>query len=116
MTPEIVLGLLIVASVLIAGVAKLMPKPRPKETHFRCARCNATAPHTERTIEAWRQKKTKFFCHACHRKWLDSQPGRPAESGTSPVGRRPAGCLSAIAFVVLLPGALIGAAAVLGWL
>lgn len=116
MTPEIIFGLLVVVSVLIAGVAKLMPKPRPKETYFRCARCNATAPHTERTIEAWRNKKTKFFCQACHRKWLESRPGRPAEPATALGDRQPAGCFSAIAFVVLLPGALIGAAAVLGWL
>ena len=34
---------------------------KPKEPSFRCTRCSVVAPHTVRTINAWREGKTKFF-------------------------------------------------------
>jgi len=107
MTPETIFGAIVVAIIALGLVSKLIPKARPKETHFRCARCNVTALHTNRTVEAWRNKKHKFYCQACHKKWLESQPTqlRNANSVSAHSGRR--GCLGVVAAIIVVPAALI---------
>ncbi len=60
MFPERIFGTAVVAAFLLTFIDKLFPKPRSKEKYFKCARCRATSRHTERTIEAWRNKKTNF--------------------------------------------------------
>ena len=79
----------VAAIVFIA--TKLFAEPKPKEENFVCSRCNALSRHTNRTIEAWRAGKTKFYCDACHLTWLRSHhsprpvPG-PATARLSPCG------------------------------
>ena len=110
MTPETMLGVIVAIAFAIGVALRLWPKPRPKELHFRCARCNARALHTERTIQAWRQKKTKFFCQPCHRRWLESRPAQQRQVATT--GDR-SGCLGVLMGLVILPTALIAGFAVL---
>ena len=113
MTPETIFGVIVVIAIAIGVASRLWPKARPKELHFRCGRCNARALHTERTIAAWRQKKTKFFCPECHRKWLESRPNQQRQSGSTASNSGRSGCLGVLVFVVLLPTALIAGLAAL---
>lgn len=102
MSPEVIIGVVIAGIVALSLLGKILPKRRPKESHFKCARCGAVSQHTERTIEAWRNNKTKFFCQACHAKWLQSQPPRVREQFT-PRGSSGSGCLSVIVLFALVP-------------
>lgn len=102
-SPELIVGLLVGGALLFAVLRKLFPKPQPKEKHFKCARCGSFSQHTERTIEAWRNNKTKFFCPGCHAKWLQSQPqtGRGQFSSQGAGGR--SGCLGVVVLFAVLP-------------
>lgn len=60
LNPQIAGGL-VVAFMLLVIIKSLFFRPKlPQNKSFLCARCKASAPHTERTIEAWRKgiKKT----------------------------------------------------------
>jgi hypothetical protein len=104
MPAETIFGIVVAAVLILGFVAKLLPKRQPKEKFFKCSRCNATS----RTIEAWRSNKTKFFCQACHAKWLESQPPRVREQFSSRGSASgSSGCLGVVALFSLLP---------LGWL
>jgi transposase-like protein len=94
----------VVASIvaLIVVIALLRARKKPKEKYFTCARCSANSVHTNRTIEAWRNGKTKFFCNACHAKWLQSQP-TSATSGRS----SGSGCLGVLVLLALVPLGLL---------
>jgi hypothetical protein len=59
---EIVFVVMAIAAVLLFFNSR---RKQPKVKTFRCARCSATAPHTARTLNAFREGKTKFFCAAC---------------------------------------------------
>ena len=91
------------ALLLIAFVRRSRVGPKPKERTFVCAGCKAPTPHTNRTIEAWRSNKTRFFCSACHRKWLASKPG----NRVTPMEKEPGGCLPVLVALVVLPFASI---------
>ena len=104
MSLKIIIGIVVVVMIVIAVAGLFSPPPRPKHKQFKCTSCGKFSPHTERTIEAWRNKKTSFFCQACHREWLESRPfqepakllaGRPASSKS--------GCLGLAAVIVLFP-------------
>lgn len=92
------------AFVVLVIIGKLMPKRMPKEKTFRCSRCKTIAMHNDRTVEAWRGGKTRFFCHSCHQKWLQSQSPKVSESTRSygPSGQD-AGCLGIVLVLVFLP-------------
>ncbi len=100
MTPEVIFGIALAAAIAIYLAAKFLPKRKPAEKFFKCGRCNAVSPHNNRTIEAWRNNKTKFFCQPCHARWLQSQPiqgrehlsRRGSASGSS-------GCLVVVALL-----------------
>jgi hypothetical protein len=102
---------LIIAAVAVVGIVTLARffagGRRPKQQSFRCARCSNSAMHTARTIEAWRNGKTKFFCNSCHGDWLKTQPrdSKPARGTRS-------GCLGAMVILVLIP---VVAAASYSW-
>ena len=98
MAPDLIVGVAIVATVALATVAKLLPKRKPPSSIFQCSRCGTAARHNDRTSEAWRSGRTKFFCQACHAKWLQSRP-----QGREVNARRTSGCLGIVAWVALLP-------------
>ena len=102
MSPELIIGAVIVGVVVLSFVGKLLPKRQPKETHFKCARCGAVSRHTERTIEAWHNNKTRFFCQSCHAKWLQSRPPQERERLSSAGGSR-SGCLGVVVLFALVP-------------
>lgn len=91
----------VIGFAVLMALSLLMRLRRPKEKTFKCARCSTIAPHTPRTIEAWRSGKKKFFCNACHAQWLRSHP--------SPVNNRSekSGCLGVFAFFIAIPCLLI---------
>lgn len=104
MSPELIFGAVVVAVLVLSFVSKIFPKPQPKEKHFQCARCGAISRHTERTIEAWRNKKTRFFCQTCHGKWLKSQPPQAREQYSSRGnGGAPSGCLGVVVLFAFVP-------------
>ncbi|MBU0593093.1 MAG: hypothetical protein KKH74_05060 [Gammaproteobacteria bacterium] len=102
MSPEIIIGIGIAGIVLLTFVGKLLPKSQPKEKQFKCSRCGTFSPHTERTIEAWRNNKTKFFCKECHAKWLQSRPPLEREQFSSR-GSSKSGCLGVVVLFALVP-------------
>jgi hypothetical protein len=96
-----------IAAIAIAVVVVLLffgRKRQPKERTFTCGRCSTVAPHTPRTVEAWRAGKTKYFCNACHAQWLRSRP-TPAHTPTVSPAR--SGCLSVVVFFAFLPVVLV---------
>jgi len=97
-TSIIVVGVIVL--VAVAVVRQLAPGARPKHRYFRCARCGISTEHSERTINAWRQKKTKFYCQACHILWLESLPVERAGRDSTPAS---SGCLGAAAMLVVAP-------------
>jgi hypothetical protein len=109
MSPEIIISLAVAALVGLGLVAKLIPQRMPPQKSFKCSRCGTAALHNNRTAEAWRNGKAKFFCQACHLKWLQSRPPQEREShfrhGSSRGG---SGCLGVVVLFALLPlGALL---------
>ena len=102
MSPELVIVAVIVGVVVLSFVGKLLPKREPKETYFKCARCGAVSRHTERTIEAWRNNKTKFFCQSCHAIWLNSRLPHERERFSS-AGSSRSGCLGVAVLFALMP-------------
>jgi hypothetical protein len=81
----------VVLGVLFLGMIVFLrggARPRmPKDRFFHCWRCKALTAHNGRTIQAWRNEKTRFFCGACHTTWLQSHPApvvqvkQPSEYG-----------------------------------
>ena len=107
MTPEIIFGIGIIALLGFALLSKLIPKRMPPQKSFKCGRCGTAALHNDRTAEAWRNGKTKFFCQACHAKWLQSRPPQEREQYSSRSSGG-SGCLGVIVLFALLPlGALL---------
>jgi hypothetical protein len=100
MPAETIFVILVAAMLVLGLVARLLLKRQPKEKFFKCSRCNAVSLHSERTIRAWRANKSRFFCQACHVKWLESQPPRVREQFSS---RRGSGCLGVLAVFAFLP-------------
>ena len=99
MSWEVIVG---AALVIVVAALALLSKRKPKEKYFTCARCKAVSLHGARTIEAWRNNKTSFYCSTCHQKWLSSQPQHMRHQP-----KQAAGCLSVIV-VMVLPALLIG--------
>lgn len=107
----------------------------PSNMHFTCAGCAGQFAHTKRTVAAWEKGTRRVFCDACHRKWRKAQPLKPQPSQTASTATRreyakssdasrtsapaasrgtrsPAGCLSVVLLMVLVPGALLVAFAI----
>lgn len=99
MSSEEILKYAVFAFIALFFLAKLLPKKQPKEKTFVCARCKCISPHTERTIEAWRNNKNKFYCKACHEKWLESQPKLAYAAGRN----SGSGCLGFIVIFIVIP-------------
>jgi len=109
MGSETIIAVAVIAIIGLALIAKLIPQRMPPQKSFKCGRCGAAALHNNRTAEAWRNGKTKFFCQACHLKWLQSRPPQERESYSSHShARGGSGCLGVVAVFALLPlGALL---------
>lgn len=104
MAPETIFGIAVIVVAVLALVAKLVPKRQPPEKFFKCSRCHTLTRHNNRTIEAWRNGKPKFFCQACHANWLRSRPPQEREQfssrGSASGG---SGCLGVVVLFALLP-------------
>jgi hypothetical protein len=97
MSLKAIFGIIIAGVIVLSFVSRLLPKRRPKETNFKCARCCAISRHTDRTIAAWRNNKTKFFCPACHTKWLQSRTAQFSRGNAS------SGCLGIVVLFAFVP-------------
>jgi DNA-directed RNA polymerase subunit RPC12/RpoP len=104
MSPEVIFGIGVAVVVVVGLISKLIPKRMPPSRSFKCGRCGVQALHTNRTAEAWRNGKTRFFCQSCHHKWLQSRPPQERESyrarGSS---RHGSGCLGVVVLCALVP-------------
>jgi hypothetical protein len=93
----------IVGVLVVAAVVAIRRPRKPAQTHFTCQRCHAVAAHDERTARAWRAGKERFFCSACHGKWLASRP----HQSIPPRGKGPAtrgtGCLAILLVTASVP-------------
>jgi hypothetical protein len=97
---EEIIGVVIVGIIVVSFLGRLSPKRRPKEKYFKCSRCGSVSPHTERTIEAWRNNKNKFFCQSCHAKWLQTRSRQEQDQSR---GTSRSGCLGLIVLFTLVP-------------
>src|SRR5215213_8847416 len=79
-------------------------KRKPSERTFKCSRCSTVSEHTQRTIEAWRAGKAKFFCKPCHERWLLShaQPAHRTRNARAPGSSGDSGCLGVMILLILL--------------
>ncbi len=110
MSLEVLFGIGVVAIIVIGFLGRLIPKRMPPSKSFKCGRCGTQATHNDRTAEAWRNGKTKFFCQSCHHKWLQSQPPRPSYPSSGRGGYttraspgRGSGCLVVLVLFALVP-------------
>ncbi|MBE3024250.1 hypothetical protein [Janthinobacterium sp. GW458P] len=106
MSMELIFGAVIAGLVVMFLAGKHFSRKLPKETHFECARCGTVARHNDRTIEAWRNNKTTYFCQPCHLKWLHGRAPREREGGISPAGSRSgsrSGCLGVVVLFAVVP-------------
>ena len=103
MAPEIILAVAVAIVVALAVFAKIAPKRNPPSPVFKCSRCDTAARHNDRTAEAWRNGKTKFFCQSCHAKWLQSRPPQEREHASRSSGDGSSGCLGVVVLFALLP-------------
>lgn len=106
MTPEVIFGIAIAAVIAISLAARFLPKRKPAEKFFKCARCNAVSPHNDRTVEAWRNNKAKLFCQRCHARWLQSRPLQGREYLSRRV--RASGSSGCLVIVALLAPVALG--------
>ena len=95
-----------VASIFLLAFVASFFRGKPPETYFFCARCKLSTRHSERTIEAWRNKKTRFYCQKCHAAWLESHP---APAGRSARGTGNTGCLGVLVIGVVVTASTIAA-------
>lgn len=107
MRPETLIGAAAAAIAVLVVLALFKQKQQPPSRIFKCGRCGSAAHHNDRTSEAWRNGKARFFCQACHRQWLRSQPELERRSGdvrsdSMPTASR-RGCLGAFALLAVLP-------------
>ncbi len=104
MSPEVIFGICVAVVVVVGFISNLIPKRMPPSKSFKCGRCGVQALHTNRTAEAWRNGKTKFFCQSCHHKWLQSRPpqGRESYSARGSSGHG-SGCLGVVVLFTLVP-------------
>jgi len=102
-SPETILAGVVAAAVILGLVGSLWPKRKPPHTVFKCGRCNTASRHGNRTIEAWRRGKTRFFCTPCHLKWLQSRPRHEQDTYSGHGRTGGSGCLAVIAILVVLP-------------
>ena len=106
MSMEFIVGAVIAGLVVMFFAGKHFSKKLPKETHFECARCGTLARHTDRTIEAWRNNKTTFFCQSCHIKWVHARTPRERARSATPAGSRSgskSGCLGVVVLFAVVP-------------
>jgi hypothetical protein len=98
---------IVVATVAVVVAALwffFVRRKTPSEKTFKCARCKAVSAHSARTINAWREGKTKFFCGSCHAEWLRTHPA--ARKSASARGSN-SGCLGVLACLALVPLAIV---------
>jgi hypothetical protein len=94
------IGSIVVVAVVVAVAYLLLGRRLPKERNFKCAGCSAWTAHTNRTIEAWRSGRTRFYCNACHGQWLKSHPA----IGSTALSRESrSGCLGVTALLIGVP-------------
>jgi len=66
--------------ILCIQVSMWMQFEREQGGLFECAHCRTPEKHSLRTFRAWqRGRKKKFFCSACHGKWLREHPVSASE-------------------------------------
>ena len=105
--PEMIAVIVVATVALPLVLIGLISKSVPKDKTFRCARCKSIAPHSQRTINAWRKSKKKFFCDACHVKWLETLPPRARERAAYLGGARSEfGCLGVVLLFAIVPGVI----------
>ena len=103
---ELIVGAIVAGLVVMLFAGKYFSKKLPKEPHFECARCGTVARHTDRTIEAWRNNKTTFFCQSCHIKWVHARTPRERARSATPAGSRSgskSGCLGVVVLFAVVP-------------
>jgi hypothetical protein len=106
MSMEFIVGAVIAGLVVMFFAGKHFSKKMPKETHFECARCGTVARHSDRTIAAWRNNKTTFFCQSCHIKWVHARTPRERARSASAAGSRSgsrSGCLGVVVLLAVVP-------------
>lgn len=104
MSLETIFGVAFAVFLIISLISRLIPKRMPPAKSFKCGRCGVQEIHDNRTAEAWRNGKTRFFCQSCHRKWLQTQPSQGDRAYTTRgTSGGDSGCFGVVVLFTLVP-------------
>ena len=103
MRPGLAFGVVVIVLTVLAALKIAFRGPAPRSQKYKCARCGTLTTHSERTIEAGRHRRSKFYCQSCHAHWLASQPVGAKRNSASFNPRRSSGCLGIAILFVLVP-------------
>ncbi|MCX7068550.1 MAG: cold shock domain-containing protein [Methylococcales bacterium] len=85
----------------LIAIVLLNRQKKPKDKNFSCSRCKKITEHDARTIEAWNNGFSKFYCRPCHHQWLIDNPVQKQSSTSN------GGCLGVFLFLILAPIAIV---------
>lgn len=63
---------IVIVVFFVSIVLKNLNKPKVGDL-FVCAGCGGSFKHTNRTVSAWSNRITRFYCGKCHKNWRDEQ-------------------------------------------
>jgi hypothetical protein len=115
--PEVLVAAAIAAIAFLVGLLYLRARSKrtrsvgrklasgPANLRFTCVGCKGQFTHSRRTIGTWDKGQRRFFCNACHTKWLGANP--PGKRGLARVitgpGKGGSGCLGFMILLIALP-------------
>lgn len=117
-SPEVLFAAAIAAGAFLAGLLYLRARSKrtrsigrklasgPANLRFTCAGCKGQFTHSRRTIGTWDKGQRRFFCNACHTKWLGANPPSGKRGGGRVItGPRKGGggCLGFAILLIALP-------------
>lgn len=86
----------------------------PSLRRFVCEHCATPTVHNERTLGAWRNGKSRFFCDRCYGEWSQQHSAPPMVFQQQSGSRM--GCLGAALGFLAMPLVVFGLALLLQWL
>lgn len=111
---ELATLVLVLTALGLALVFYFGRRQAPRLRRFVCEKCGTPTAHDDRTLQAWRNGKSRFFCEACFSEWGQQHSAPPMifqkQSGTR------MGCLGATLGFLAMPVVVFGLALLVNWI